>query len=259
MKKAAKQASPPRVGDYLKDAAITTSFCGLFLSLIGTLFIWAGVNAFNCPEIILEAALIINLSLFILTWLIYLPFRKTDQLIGKGLIAFLMLFSLFWLFGFAMFYFYFLFSPINTWARVIALTSITTILTYRGILVHNDIKSAFKEKRSLFSKIYCDNGESITFSREAVGLLQGARTDRNPFKSVYLYVALLISPATLVLNRLLSPVVGDGHGVFAVTAFLSVPILQWGVEIFVHTIMTMIYYPIKLQHETGRPVLLKDW
>jgi hypothetical protein len=62
-----------------------------------------------------------------------------------------------------------------------------------------------------------------------------------------------------MINKLASPVVGDGHGIFAVTAFLSVPILQWGVEVFVQTMMTMIYYPIKIQQETGKPVTLKDW
>jgi hypothetical protein len=107
--------------------------------------------------------------------------------------------------------------------------------------------------------MYHNNGATITFNREAIGLLQEARKDRNPFKSVYLYAAMLVSPVALTLNRLLSPVMGDGHGVFAVAAFFSVPILQWGVEIFVQTIAAMVYYPIKLQKETGKSVLLKDW
>ena len=170
-----------------------------------------------------------------------------------------MLFSLFWLFGFSMFYFYFLFAPINVWARAIALVSMTTILAYRGILTNHDIKSSLESKKNLFNRIYCNNGESITFSREAVGLVQEARRDRNPFRSFYLYAAMSITPFALILNRLLSPVVGDGHGVFAITAFLSIPILQWGIEIFAQTIITMIYYPIKIQRKTGKPVLLKDW
>jgi hypothetical protein len=259
MKKATERDNTPHAGDHLKGVAVTTSSCGLFLSLIGTLFVWAGVNAFNCSDIVWKAALTINLSSFTLTWIIYLQFRNTDQLIGKGLIAFLLFFNLFWLFGFAMFYFYFLFAPINSWARAIALISITLTLIYRGILIHLDIKSALKEKPDLFDRIYYNTGASITFNIEAANLLQEARKDRNPFKSFYVYAAMFIAPFTLILNRLLSPIMGDGHGVFAITAFLSVPILQWGVEIFVQTIMTMVYYPIKLRHETGKLVLLKDW
>lgn len=257
MKNASKQGSPPHAGDHLKEVAKTTSFCGLFLSLIGTLFVWAGVNAFNCHEVIWEISLIVNLLTFILTWFIYLSFRNTDKIIGKGLIVLLMLFSFFWLFGFSMFYFYFLFAPINIWARATALTGITTALLHRGILIYHDIESALENKKMLFGRIYCNDGESIIFSREAAGLLQEARGDRNPFKSIYLYAAMFITPIALSINKLFSPIIGDGHGVFAVTAFFSVPILQWGIEIFVQTIMTMIYYPIKLQRETGKPVLLR--
>ena len=70
---------------------------------------------------------------------------------------------------------------------------------------------------------------------------------------------MMVAPFVLVLNRVLTPVFGEGHGVFMVLAFFSVPILLWGVGILVQTIMTMIYYPIKLQRETGKSVLMKDW
>jgi hypothetical protein len=259
MKKAAKQDNTLLAEDHLKEVVMTTSSRGLFLSLVGTFFVWAGVNAFNCSEVVWKAALTINLSCYALTWIIYLKFRNTDYLIGKGLVVFLLFFNLFWLFGFAMFYFYFLFAPINSWARAIALISMTLVLMHRAISIHHDIKSALKAKQGLFDRIYYNNGESIIFNTEAFGVLQEARKDRNPFKSFYIYAAMFITPFVLVLNRLLSPIMGDGHGVFAVTAFFSVPILQWGVEIFVQTTMTTIYYPIKLQLQTGKPVLLKDW
>jgi hypothetical protein len=258
MKKEVKQRSSPDTSDPLKDVTITISFCGLFISLVGTFFVWAGVNSFNCSKAIWENSLIINLSSFALTWIIYLLFRNSDQLIGKGLIALLMLFSMFWLFGFAMFYFYFLFAPINKWIRAIALISITTIIFYRSILIYHDIKKAFGEEKNLFNRIYFDAGESIIFNAAAFGVLQKTRKDRNPFISFYVYAAMFIAPFTLVLNRLLSPIMGDGHGVFAVTAFISIPILQWGADIFTQTIVTTIYYPIKLQLQTGKPVLLKD-
>ena len=259
MKKKVKQQNLPDASDPLKDVTVTTSFSGLFLSLVGTFFVWAGVNSFNCPDIIWEAALTINLSSFVLTWIVYCQFRNKVQLIGKGLIALSMFFNLFWLFGFSMFYFYFLFAPIFFWIRVIALISMTLVITYRAILIIFDIKSVLKAKQGLFDRIYYNDGESITFNVEAFGVLQRSRKDRNPFKSFYVYAAMFIVPFMLTLNKLLSPVMGDGHGVFAVTAFLSIPILQWGADIFTQTIVTTIYYPIKLQLKTGKSVLLKDW
>jgi hypothetical protein len=107
--------------------------------------------------------------------------------------------------------------------------------------------------------MYIVDEAAITYDQEAYGLLQEARTDRNPFKAVHAYAAMIVSPFVLVLDRFSSPLLGDGHGVFIVAAFFAVPILLWGVEMFVQTIITMIYYPIKLQQRTGKPVLLKDW
>jgi hypothetical protein len=170
-----------------------------------------------------------------------------------------MLLNLFWLFGFSMFYFYFIFAPLKPWVRATVLTSFTTALILQGLFVLHDIRKAFSEKKDLFGKIYCLTEGSIIFNKNAVDVLQEACRDRSPFKSIFLYVAISVMPITLILNRLLSPVVGDGHGVFIVTAFLSLPILQWGIKIFAQTMAIMIYFPIKLKKKTGTPVLLKDW
>jgi hypothetical protein len=259
MKKSTRQAQAPHTSDYIKGAAKTASFSGLFLSLMGTFFIWAGVNAFNCSEIIWKTSIAINLISFIFIWMIYFRFKNTEQLIGKGLIDFLLLFDLFWLFGFSMFYFYFIFAPLKPWVRATVLASFTTALILQGCFVLFDIKRAFNERKDLFDQIYCRTEGSIIFNKNSVNVLQEACRDRTPFRSVFLYAAMLVMPITLILNRLLSPVVGDGHGVFIVTAFLSLPILQWGMKIFTQTMAIMIYFPIKLKKKTGAPVLIKDW
>jgi hypothetical protein len=259
MKNSKKPNFAPQAGYQLKNGVKVTSFCGLFLSLTGTAFIWAGVDTFNCSAIVWEASLALNVFVSALAWLIYLPFRNTDRLLGNGLLAIIVLFSFFWLFGFAGFYFYFLFAPISLYTRVIALVGFTAMLLYRGHVISNDIKDAFQENKKLFARMYCDEGSSITFTRAAVGYLEKSRRDRNPFKSIHAYAAMIVAPFVLVLNRMLSPVFGDGHGVFIIVAFFSAPILLWGVGVVVQTIVTMIYYPIKLQRETGKPVLMKNW
>jgi hypothetical protein len=259
MNKSKNQRRVGQVGSQLRNLAKVGSFCGLFLSLVGTGFIWAGVDAFNCSSIIWKASLASNISFFLLTWLIYLPFRNTDKVLGNGLLALIMLFDIFWLFGFAGFYFYFLFAPIGALPRAIALAGFTTMLLYRAYIIINDIQDAFRRNKDLFDRMYCDEGTSIAFKREAVGLLENARRDRNPFKSLHAYAAMIVAPFVLALNRILSPAFGEGHGIYLVVAFFTAPILLWGTGIFVQTVIIMIYYPMKLQRKTGKPVLLKDW
>lgn len=246
-------------GDQLRKMVQFGSFGGLFFSLFGTGLIWAGADSFNCPAIIWKGSMIMNFVLFVLTWATYLPFRSTDLLLGNGLLTAFILISFFWLFGLAGFYFYFLFAPMNIWPRLIALIGVTAMLSRRAYIINSDIREALRKHKNLFNQMYCDEGASITFKREAIGLLEKSRRDRNPFKSIHAYAAIAVTPFVLVLNRLLTPVLGEGHGVFLVLAFFAVPMLLWGVGIFVQAIMTMIYYPIKLQRATGKPVLLKDW
>lgn len=247
------------VGDHLKVAVRFASFGVLFFSLFGTAIAWAGTDSFNCSAIIWETSLLLGILCSLFAWLVYLPFRNTDQLLGNGLLSIFIFLCLFWLFGFGGFYFYFLFAPINLWLRIIALSSVTIALIYRAYIIPCDIKEAFQKHKRLFDRMYCDEGTFFTFSRQAIGLIEKSRKNRNPFKSVHAYAAMIVAPFVLVLNRVLSPVLGDGHGVFLVLAFFSVPMLLWGVEIFMQAIVTMIYYPIKLQRATGKPVLMKDW
>jgi len=246
-------------GNHLKVAVRLSSFGVLFFSLFGTAIAWAGTDSFNCSEVIWKASLALGLFFSALAWLVYLPFRNTDQLLGNGLLSIFVFLCLFWLFGFGGFYFYFLFAPINSLIRAVALLSVTTTLLYRAHQTSKDIKEAFQKHKQLFDRMYCDEGTCFTFSRQSIRLLEKSRKIRNPFRSIHTYIAIIATPFVLILNRILSPVIGEGHGVFLILAFFSVPILLWGVETFMQTIATMIYYPIKLQRTTGKPVLMKDW
>lgn len=259
MKKNIGNDAAPCVGYHLKIAVRVASFGVLFFSLLGTGVAWAGTDSFKCSAAIWKTSLVLGLVFSLIAWFVYFPFRNTDQLLGNGLLSIFFFLCLFWLFGFAGFYFYFLVAPINIWLRTIAICGVTVALVYRAYIITCDIREAFQTHGNLFDRMYCDEGASITFTRQAVGFLEKARKNRNPFKSIHAYAAMIVAPFVLVLNRLLTPVIGDGDGVFLVAAFFSVPILLWGVEVFVQTIVTMIYYPIKIQRQTGKPVLMKDW
>ncbi len=206
-----------------------------------------------------QVSLIINMVLFVAIWFFYLSVRNTDKLIGNGIIAIFGLFSFFWLFGFSMFYFYFLFAPLNFYLRIFALASVSLLLLHRGYLISKDITDTINNKKSLFDKMYVDEGTSFTFTRAAVGYLEKARPVRNSFYSFHGYAAMLVAPFVLILNRILTPITGDGHGVFMITAFFSVPLMMWGMELVVQTIYLMIYFPLEIHRNTGKDVLMKDW
>jgi len=259
MKKNIGRHYASRVGEHLKVAVRLASFGVLFFSLLGSGIAWAGTDSFNCSADIWKTSLTLGLFLSLFAWVVYLPFKNTDRLLGNGLLSIFFFLCLFWVFGFSGFYFYFLFAPMNLWLRTIALSSVTITLLYRMYTIVCDIREAFQKHENLFRQMYCDEGAIITFSRQAIGFLERSRKNRNPFKSIHAYAAMIVTPFVLVLNKLLTPVFGDGHGIFLVSAFFSVPILLWGIEIFAQTIVIMIYYPIKLQRETGKPVLMKDW
>jgi len=246
-------------GDHLRRLVKWGSLGGLLFSLIGTGLVWAGTDSFNCSPIIWKASLILNFCLFALAWIVYIPFRKSDLLLGNGLIMIIILANMFSTFWFGGFYFYFAFAPINIFLRTAALISVTTILLHRAHQIHHDIIDAFRENKKLSESMYRDEGTLITFKREAVGLLEKARRERKPFHSIHAYAATIVVPFIFSLNKLLTPVLGEGHGIFLVLAFFSIPMMLWGVDIFVQTITSMICYPIRLKRETGKNTILKNW
>lgn len=246
-------------GNHLKNLVQLASFGGLFFSLGSTAIVWAGSESFRCSNLVWKSIFTLSFIVFLFNWLVYLPFRNSNRVIGHGLLSMLLLFNLFLFFGFSMFYFYFIFAPINIWLRIFSITIITAVFIYRALLIKTDIESAFQKNQGLFDQIYRSTPSAYFYGRSASQSLKEARVDRNPFKSIHGYAALLAAPFVFTLNNRLIPYIGDGQGVFLVISFFSIPILLWGIELFTQTIMTTIYYPLKLERSTGKFVLLKDW
>jgi hypothetical protein len=253
------EQSHMHTGDHLRKIVKFGSFGGLLFSLFGTGLVLAGTDSFNCSTVAWKVSLALNLVNFVLAWIAYIPFRNTDLLLGNGLITIFVLLNMFWTFGFGGFYFYFLFAPINIFPRTVALVSVTAIIFHRAYRMKCDIDDAFRENKNLINSMYCNEGTLITFKREAIDLLEKARRERPPFNPIYVYAALLVTPFVFVLNKLLTPVLGEGHGVFLALAFFAIPMMLWGVDLLMQTVMSMVCYPIKLQQKTGKPVVLKDW
>jgi hypothetical protein len=253
------KSSHSGTGDQLWKLVKFGSFGGLFFALIGTGLVWAGTDSFNCSTIVWKTSLALNLITFALTWIIYIPFRNTDLLLGNGLLMITTLVNMFSTFWFGGFYFYFIFAPLNEHLRAAALVGITSILFYRAYQISRDMIGVFQKNKRLLTSMYCDEGISITFKREAINLLEKSRKQRRSFSAMHVYAAILVVPFVFVLNKLFTPLLGDGHGVFLILAFFSVPMMLWGIEVFMQTVTLMIFYPIKLWRKTGKTTVLKDW
>jgi hypothetical protein len=257
--KSAREKYTPQVGHHIRRCVKTVSFSGLFFSIFGTCVIMAGSDSFHCSSLIWKSSLGFNLLVFCFTWLIYIPFKGTDRLIGIGILTLLMYFSLFWMFVFSTFYFYFLFAPVNIFLRVAVLAGSTAAFMYRAHLIIGDIKQAFQKHNKLFNRMYCDEGAVFTFNAQATRLLEKSRKNRDAFKLSHLYVGLIALPFIIILNRIFNPASSDDHSIFLFLSFLAFPMSLWGVEACVQTIMITIYYPFELQRRTGKIVLIKDW
>lgn len=253
------KSSHPRSGDQLRKLVKLGSFGALLFALIGTGLVWAGTDSFNCSTIVWKASLAFNLMIFALTWAIYIPFRKTDFLLGNGLLMITILVNMFSTFWFGGFYFYFIFAPINAVLRTATLIGITLTLFYRAYQICRDIINVLQENKRLFKNMYCEEGTQITFNREAIGLLEKSRKQRRSFSSIHAYAAILATPFVFMLNKLFTPFFGEGNGVFLTLAFFSIPMMLWGIEILMQTMMSMVFYPIKLWKKTGKMTVLKDW
>ncbi len=127
-----------------------------------------------------------------------------------------------------------------------------------GYKVWDDVMEAL-QKNGMFSKAYVDEGEAFYYSYDFMQKFEEVQKTRSPFKSYHLWFALALSPFVVILNRVLTPYTGSGHGVFMILSFLGLPMSLWIIGMAVRAYILMIHYPIKLQRQTGKPVLMRGF
>ena len=228
-----------------------SSFSGTFMTLVSTGVVQAATEDMKIQtDFAWKFGLWYALFSFVVPWLIYLRYRNSGLLlprqismvIGGGVGAFSM-------FSFVGYFFYFGFAPIPIWAHILGMGGGLGVFGYWGYLVWGDVMTAL-QKHNLFATIYVEKDDAILYYRN-----KKAFSDRSPFKSIHLYAAMLVAPFTFVLNRVLTPYTGSGHGVFIVLAFFGVPMTMFMIGSAVQVYILTIYYPIKLQRQTGKPVI----
>jgi hypothetical protein len=193
---------------------------------------------------------------FVAPWLIYLRYRHKKLLIPKIVNAFIGAGGIFSLFGFLMYFFYYGFAPMPIWAHLAGVGGGLAASFYWGYLVWGDSMRVL-HKDDYLSKIYIEKPGAIYYM---YGSMENKKelSDRTPFKSFHFYAAMLIAPLVVVLNRVLTPYTGSGHGVFMVLSFFGLPLILTMVGFAVQFYILGIYYPIKLKRQTGKSVVVPD-
>lgn len=242
-------------GSIFLDVTKWSSYTGSFLTLLATSLVYAGTNDMKIStDFAWQFGLGYALFCFVAPWLIYSRYRNRNRrlLLPRQIIWFIGAGGAFSLLGFSGFFFYFGFAPMPMWAHVVGVGAGLTLSIYWGHLVWGDVMTAL-QKNGLFSRIYVEKDNGIYYFKNKKPL-----SDRNPVKSFFFYVAMLVAPLVVVLNRVLTPYTGSGHGVFMVLSFFGLPLILAMVGFAVQIYILTIYYPIKLQKQTGKSVLTTD-
>jgi hypothetical protein len=241
------------------DAVKTSCFGGAFVMLVATAGIWAGAGEFNLSSVFWKIGLWYTLGLFVVIPVIYFYFRQSNLLWPFAIMGFLgMGIPGLSVMGPGAYFFYFGFAPMPLWAHVLGLVGGIGMSYYWGRLVWHDVMTALNNK-AMFDRIYIEEDDAFYYLHSSVRTLEEVAPARDPFKSYHLYAALLITPFVVVLNRMLTPYTGSGHGVFIVLSFFGLPMMLFAMGVMVRSFIMMVYFPIKLRKTTGKPVLMRGF
>jgi hypothetical protein len=200
------------------------SFMGVPLTLFATLGIYLATDDMKIQtDFAWKFGLWYALFCFVGSWLIYFRYRKSKLFIPKVINSFIAASGVFSLFGFSMFFFYFGFAPMPMWAHILGVGGGLGLSIYWGYLVWGDVMTAL-HKGDLLSRIYVEKEDAIYYMYRSIKNKKPL-SDRTPFKSFHIYAAMLVAPFAVVLNRVLTPYAGSGHGVFMVLSFFGLPMI----------------------------------
>lgn len=241
----------------LFNATKMASFVGVPLILLTTAIVFAATDDMKIQtDFAWKFGLWYALFCFVGSWLIYFRYRKTSLFMPRMINGLIGTSGGFALLGFMPYFFYFGFAPMSMWAHILGVGGGLGLSIYWGYLVWGDVMTAL-HKGDLLSRIYVEKEDAIYYMYSSIKKRKPL-SDRTPFKSFHFYAAMLIAPLVVVLNRVLTPYTGSGHGVFMVLSFFGLPLILTMVGFAVQFYILGIYYPIKLKRQTGKSVVVPD-
>jgi hypothetical protein len=241
----------------LLNATKMASFVGVPLTLFTTLGIYLATDDMKIQtDFAWKFGLWYALFCFAGSWLIYFRYRKSELFMPRMINGLIGASGGFALLGFMPYFFYFGFAPMPMWAHILGVGGGLGLSIYWGYLVWGDVMTAL-HKGDLLSRIYVEKEDAIYYMYHSIKNKKPL-SDRTPFKSFHIYAAMLVAPFAVVLNRVLTPYAGSGHGVFMVLSFFGLPMILTMVGFAVQFYILGIYYPIKLKRQTGKSVVVPD-
>ena len=85
--------------------------------------------------------------------------------------------------------------------------------------------------------------------------LEAVLSSRSPSGKFHMYLVLLIAPLSLVIARILTPVLGS-HGPILLVALILFPVSQWIAGLGVRQYIVMIRLPKMLERMQGKSVIV---
>lgn len=235
------------------------SLVGSPVALLATAITYAGTDDMHIQTAAgWQLGLLVSLTCLMLPWVLYILQREPDQVITAGFSSMVMMLGIFWLMGFMGYYFYFGFAPMKAEYRALALCTGLLLSIHWAVVSFKDVRDALS-KDQWMSRLYVEESCAYIYNQEVVQAFASIPRDRTPIRSVHMGFAIALTPFIVVLNRILTPYTGSGHGVFLVLSFLGLPMSLWIISMAVRVYVLMIHYPIKLQRQTGKPVLMRGF
>lgn len=241
----------------LRVVKSATAVCFIFPA-IATLGLAAGSEDFGATSAIPWSSLIYCVISTFMPWLIYFYYRKTDKIIANGYLVIVSLLAIFSVFGFLTNIFYFAFSPLHFFIKIIALLLTLGVMAHWGWIIAKDVLQVL-HKKNMYTKAYILDGDAFYYESEFIQEFEKKQAKREPFKTVHLWVALALTPFVYILNRILTPVVGSGHGIFLVLSFFGLPLSLFIIGVAVRSYILMIHYPKQIERTTGKLVLMRGF
>lgn len=182
--------------------------------------------------------------------------RGSSRLHSVGLTGIFSIASIYFLFGVTLYYFYFLFMPMPTFARVLG-TGVGVVLTiYWMIISARDVNKALTTSRFI-EQAFEDAGDVLHYKLANMAKLERLLSTRSPSGKFHMWLVILIAPFSLVLGRILSPHFGPNGPLF-IAALILFPVSQWLAGLMVRQYLVMIRLPITLERQSGKPVIVVE-
>lgn len=250
---------PVEINDQLKGIVWKAAFGGAFIMSLSSAIILAGAIDFNVSRAMAFVGFVYAILVLIAFPVIYFIYRDHSPLWVNGLMGiFGGLIPAASIFGFGEFLFYFGFVASPRWVGVFGLLSGCLVVFLWGRVTWFDVMEAL-HKKGMYEKAYVNSENNIYYDFGFMEEFEKVQKKRSPFKSFHLYSALVITPFVFSLNRLLTPLVGGGHGVFLVLSFLGLPMGMWICGVVVRSFVLMIFCPFTIWRATGRHVLMRGF